>query len=303
VSDLTCEIVLDGLAADAAAPAPADDVDLEAGVHAASPDADCCYICMDEDAGANGVMLTRICACTTTAVHAGCLEKVLNSKKSRAKPLVERYKCTVCGARYTVPLEAFVLSTGVLPLRIERFFRTRTGHLLARPLLIVCFILHITIFAVLLRNGATVFAAIAYLVAVSLPTLVFQCVRDARRKRIEELNDVAFHELAVAHARREARLGTGGASAGQVGGVPPASVILLVRLRPQAGHNAPISIGSQQTLGAPSAAVAIAGAPCRAWSIAGWRSRAQRAHLSGSCQRQRLHGSIASACPDYILYI
>jgi hypothetical protein len=87
-----------------------------------------CYVCMDDDDGTNGLgaPLRHICACTNSVIHASCLEKLLNSTKSRAKPTAERTRtlCAVCNAPYALPLERYVLSAVVLPWRVEHAVRS-----------------------------------------------------------------------------------------------------------------------------------------------------------------------------------
>jgi hypothetical protein len=65
----------------------------------------CCYICLDDDddgaadGAADGAPLADICACRSSRVHVVCLEKALNSKKSRARALAELIPKVVALAR------------------------------------------------------------------------------------------------------------------------------------------------------------------------------------------------------------
>jgi hypothetical protein len=226
-----------------------DDTDLEAGdrhtlaplepasphpppAAAASVDNDpcCCYICMDEDDGENGLgpTLSHICACTTTTIHTICLEKMLNSKKSRAKPLSERRLCTVCHTPHQLDLVPFILSAQVLPSCVERVMRTTTGQHLLRVLLFIVFMMHVAVFAIVLAEQVVpVFAIAGYLVIASIPVLVVRHVVVRRRARVESLDDNAFYERAVAYARYEVAHGHG-SSEEQLSVAPRHSLILLV---------------------------------------------------------------------------
>jgi hypothetical protein len=210
-------------------PASADttiELDLESS--AADDELAVCYICMDDDDATNGLgaPLRQVCACTSSAIHALCLEKVLNSRKSRAKPLDERTLCTVCHGRYTLPLEPYVLGSALLPPRLEFALRTRGGQLAARLCVLAVFGLLVTVFALLLFKTRTLFA-VCYLVVATLPALVVQRCREVRRQRVARLDDCAFHAHAVAHARREVALGRG-PTAAQTSAAPPQLVVLLV---------------------------------------------------------------------------
>jgi hypothetical protein len=216
-----------------AAPVDADEIDLNAGRAAAAAPASAdnsvvCYVCMDDDDGTNGLGAphVRICACMTSAIHTACLEKMLNSKKSRARPIAERTRCMVCNSAFTLPLQPYVLSTVVLPWRVEQALRTPTGQLLIRLLPVLGLAMHVFGFAFLLYSKD--FISIKYLVLSMLPLLVLERVRAWRRRRIAEMDDVEFHAQTVAYARREVQLGRG-PSAAQVSSAPPHQLVLLVQ--------------------------------------------------------------------------
>jgi hypothetical protein len=196
-------------------------------------DATCCYVCMDDDQGGNGLGAprTRMCVCATAAIHLICLEKVLNSTKCRAKPLSERHLCTICHEPYNITLEPFVLSTEIWSPRIERFLHTKAGRDSLRWGLFALFLLHVTAFAVMLGEHQiliTLMMVGGYIVVASIPVLILRRLHARRRARFEDMNDNAFYKRAVAYARREVRLGYR-SSAEQVSAASSRSVILLVR--------------------------------------------------------------------------
>lgn len=57
------------------------------------------------------MLLSGTCACTSTCLHVKCLERLLNSKKSRSQPLRLRLQCTMkCMQSYNAPFSFYVLS-------------------------------------------------------------------------------------------------------------------------------------------------------------------------------------------------
>lgn len=192
-----------------------------------------CYICMDDDEATNdlGAPLRRVCACTSAAIHASCLEKLLNSKKSRAMALPERTLCSVCNSAYTLTLQPFVLHSVMLPTSVEYLIRTPGGKLASRLLLLLISALHVTAFVFLLTK-ASILISLSYLFLATVPMLVLHRMRELRRRRITDMDDLQFHAEAVVYARRELRLGRG-PTVEHACTVPSQMLILLV---PAAGR-------------------------------------------------------------------
>eukprot|EP00306_Pavlova_sp_CCMP459_P006827 CAMPEP_0185155316 /NCGR_PEP_ID=MMETSP1139-20130426/363_1 /TAXON_ID=298111 /ORGANISM="Pavlova sp., Strain CCMP459" /LENGTH=301 /DNA_ID=CAMNT_0027720207 /DNA_START=31 /DNA_END=939 /DNA_ORIENTATION=- len=68
-----------------------------------------CVICLDSNNTAADPLLSGLCACTSSAIHHSCLEKLINSGRRRVMPLEERVSCPVCTRGYDVPHTFYVL--------------------------------------------------------------------------------------------------------------------------------------------------------------------------------------------------
>ncbi|KAJ1637050.1 hypothetical protein T492DRAFT_955886 [Pavlovales sp. CCMP2436] len=88
-----------------------------------------CRICLEEESDDNDSMLVDICACKMTGIHHSCLEKLVNSRARRVKPLAERIACPVCALTFNVSTQSSRIAFTVMaPTRTGEFqpFTKRT---------------------------------------------------------------------------------------------------------------------------------------------------------------------------------
>lgn len=154
-----------------------------------------CYICMEDKDDVATAPLTGVCACTSTCLHAKCLERLLNSKKSRSRPLRARLQCAVCTQPYNVPFSFYILDP-YMPGPLGRFLATPIGMKLGPPLLILSFFSVIAL-VIWLVGRFNSLLAVAVLVALVVPILICQRVRIIRQRDLQQLDDNRFYSQAV----------------------------------------------------------------------------------------------------------
>jgi hypothetical protein len=191
-----------------------------------------CYVCMDDDGEDGNPLLVGVCACSSSGIHAECLERLVNSKVSRSKPLAERMACGVC----LEPYNEKVLATHVLCEPPE----TAVEQFVSRPrvslgLLIGSFFCG-SVFLILglwqLGRKNMLFATLSILALV----IAFDIIRRRRSltrsllspQRLQTLDDTVFFERVIALAREAV---ASGAHADQqaVDAAQPCNVVVVVR--------------------------------------------------------------------------
>lgn len=114
---------------DEAAPAP-HETSTSMEVASPPPDADDgqlkCYVCFESTSERKNELHTGICECSTNGIHTECLEKLLNTKRCRSRPLDARMTCSVCASRYTIGLARYVVHAPP-PTAFDRFRASKLG--------------------------------------------------------------------------------------------------------------------------------------------------------------------------------
>ncbi|KAG8459852.1 hypothetical protein KFE25_014415 [Diacronema lutheri] len=182
---------------------------------------------MEDQDDAKAAPLAAVCACTSTCVHAVCLEKMLNSKKARERPLAVRMTCAVCTQPYAVPLTLHILE----PHRPGRCARMMLSPVGARccPLLLISAFFAIIALVVWLVGQYNSLLAMAVLLSLIAPLLVIQRMRALRNRDFTTLDDNRFHASAVARAHKEVARGLETPNAEAMTSRDPGRVIILVR--------------------------------------------------------------------------
>ncbi|KAJ1624628.1 hypothetical protein T492DRAFT_1045588 [Pavlovales sp. CCMP2436] len=181
-----------------------------------------CYVCMEDE---RDPPLSNVCGCTSSVVHAGCLEKIANCKSARDKPITERTTCAVCARQYNVHFVPFVLSR-TQPTRFQTFARTPLGTV-AVPIMSVCAsIMFIGLLIFLLGRYLALILMIS-IVVVIWPLCAIRSMR-ARRSNPINLDDSAFFEKVVPRAHKEVERGNH-TTMEQAASMPSSSIVLVVR--------------------------------------------------------------------------
>ncbi|KAG8467675.1 hypothetical protein KFE25_006727 [Diacronema lutheri] len=212
-----------------------------------------CYVCF-EDEGAPP--LANTCGCTSAVIHAHCLEKMLNSKKMREKALPERTSCAVCTRRFTVELVAYVADEQ-RPNRLSVFARTPLGSIVV-PLSTVCGVLSLVALMIYVLGRYTALLVMVGVTVFLWPVCAVRSIR-ARRSNTNLMDDNAYFDKAVAHARKEVQRGHH-ASLESAAAARPDKVVLIVPSGGTSTREAPPSLppASAQP---PDAGAAAAEAP------------------------------------------
>lgn len=178
-------------------------------VSRADSSVDTCYICMDDDNG-NGAPVTNICACSSSACHIVCLEKLVNSKKSRDRPLAERLTCSVCTRPYVLPGN-LSFSASLLPGSVigAPSMLQKAGRMLT-PFIIFVLLAGVVVLNYTLGQSVILtFLFIAGMLMVSILLIVVRWYFAQRHARPRQLDDNAFWADAVGKARTEIAKGRG----------------------------------------------------------------------------------------------
>ncbi|KAJ1637639.1 hypothetical protein T492DRAFT_834384 [Pavlovales sp. CCMP2436] len=170
---------------------------------ATNDDGPLCYVCMEScEVGAR-----LQCACTTSSIHAACLERLVNSRKLREKSIEERLTCSVCAQHYRANFGFYVLPEQI-PTPLQR--RLQDFEFLRRPFLASGSVVLFAIFILMIIRLSTLIAISIY-AAIFIP--IFIVLRTRRRwvargqQEISEGPD--FYDKAVGFARRQISNGRG----------------------------------------------------------------------------------------------
>lgn len=185
-----------------------------------------CYVCLEDEAV---TPLANICGCTTSVIHATCLEKLVNSRKSREKPLEERTQCAVCTRQFNVDFVPYAIDENRLN-AVTAFSRTPLGSIIVPMGSVVGTLAFVGLLIFLLGR----FTALLVMVAVTVVIWPVCAARSVRMRRNDPqlLDDNAFFEKSVTQARKEVQRGNH-TTIEQAAVLPSAKVVLII---PTARH-------------------------------------------------------------------
>lgn len=189
-----------------------------------------CYVCLEDEAEAP---LAHACGCTNSVIHRSCLEKLVNSRKSREKPLEERTRCSVCTQQFCLDFVPFVIERRV-PCWVK-FQASALGSILT-PLCSV--ILALLLVGVLMRLLGRSFALILLvgMGVVLWPICAARNIAERRRHAALNVDDNTFFEKTVAQARREVRRRRVNTTLQEAAELPSSRVVLVVSGSAPAQH-------------------------------------------------------------------
>jgi hypothetical protein len=183
---------------------------------------------MEDDEDIGEAACCNVCECKSSAIHLSCMEKLVNSKKSRLRPIEERTICQVCKGPFTVPFATHVLGPPP-PTWYQRVARNYFGGLFGPPCLGAALMVAL-ILLLYLVGGDVAFIALISLVVVLLCVLLV--ARNNVKANPQRMDDNRFYEVAVSRAR-DTYHRVGESSADAIQTADPRNVVLLLRTPPK----------------------------------------------------------------------
>ncbi|KAG8468110.1 hypothetical protein KFE25_007162 [Diacronema lutheri] len=181
---------------------------------------------MEDDVRGGQAPMSGICACSTTAIHAECLEKLINLKKARGRGLDERMNCMVCASHYTCAFTPYVIAPP-RPGPLSRIVRVVTRSSLAPACFGLLVLVLIFVLNYLLGRSNTFYVFVACVFFFAACTAI--TLRRRRHLRdVQSLDDNRFHSQVVSRARKEVGRGFE-ASYDEALHAPSQSVVLLIQ--------------------------------------------------------------------------